>query len=1043
MRLVLILLLISSTALGQVDLNLGLKAYYPFSGNPNDVSGNNNNPVFNNASLTADRFGNPNSAYHFNGTDNYMRIPNSPSLNSTNKVSISAWVRPTGFYGGTCHGNAMVMKGNDDFSPGKYKLRFDDAAFTNGTNCTNPVIDPNHENFFGNDINLSPPGYSPYIQPNQWYHVVVTSDGITTKLYVDCQLKVSKPQTTLSFTNMDDLFFGAMNHPSFPYWLNGDLDEIRIYNRAISADEIKVLGGCLTLCPPQNDFSYTQQICSPYTVLFTTPATGFSDIRWDFGDGAYNATGSTTVTHTYGASGSYVVTMTIDYPSCSDIISKTVTVDVQQDDQLITTHDTLYCSGLPKQLLSNGGLDLCWSPSDYLDDPHSPNPITTTTQDITYYLTSLVTGSNLVVNGNFSAGNTGFTSQYVYTPNNTTAGEYFVGTNPSAWYFAHFPCIDHTTGNGNMMMVNGADIANVEVWKTNLAVTPNTNYAFSTWISSISAPNPAQLAFSINGSSVGALINANPIGCTWTQFYTVWNSGSNTSATISILNKNTLSFGNDFALDDISFAPVKIKRDSVKIQLEKPVVITNENTSICVGAAVQLNTTGAITYSWSPVTGLSNPAIPDPIATPLITTQYIVTGTSIHNCIAKDTVLITVTEPTVRTNDNTNMCAGGSVQLNTTGAGSYLWSPMTGLSNPFIANPVAAPLVTTQYIVTGTISANCTGKDTVLITVLAKPLVTITNDTTICNGTSLQLMATGGSSYQWSPAATLNDPAIPGPIANPSARTKYYVTVTDDQHCSAIDSVTVDVRTVNNFSISPPANLCKNSSLQLQASGGDLYSWSPAISLSNPAIAGPIASPSQTTLYSVLITDTLCHASATLSTTITVLPLPIIKATRSNDIDCSNNKSFLAATGGVSYSWTPTASLDNPVSANPVASPFSTTKYIVAGKDPAGCVNYDSVTVVMNGSGKAGYLMPSGFTPNNDGKNDCYGIRFWGSILELEFSIYNRSGERVFHSTTPGDCWDGRYKGAEQNPGVFIYMIKAKTVCEPSVFRKGTFLLIR
>src|SRR4051812_11254471 len=101
-KLVLLFLLISKIGTAQVNLNLGLKAYYPFTGNANDVSGNNNNPVFNNATLTSDRLGNANSAYHFNGTNNYMQIPNSPMLNTTNKMSIVAWVKVTGFYQGTC-----------------------------------------------------------------------------------------------------------------------------------------------------------------------------------------------------------------------------------------------------------------------------------------------------------------------------------------------------------------------------------------------------------------------------------------------------------------------------------------------------------------------------------------------------------------------------------------------------------------------------------------------------------------------------------------------------------------------------------------------------------------------------------------------------------------------------------------------------------------------------------------------------------------------------------------------------------------------------
>src|SRR5690242_20539738 len=109
------LLLLSIQSFSQVNLNAGLMAYYPFNGNAHDESGNGNDPIFNNATLTSDRLGNANSAYSFNGIDNYIRIPNSTSLNMSNKISICAWVKVAGFYQGKCHGNNIVMKGNQDY----------------------------------------------------------------------------------------------------------------------------------------------------------------------------------------------------------------------------------------------------------------------------------------------------------------------------------------------------------------------------------------------------------------------------------------------------------------------------------------------------------------------------------------------------------------------------------------------------------------------------------------------------------------------------------------------------------------------------------------------------------------------------------------------------------------------------------------------------------------------------------------------------------------------------------------------------------------
>jgi gliding motility-associated-like protein len=313
----------------------------------------------------------------------------------------------------------------------------------------------------------------------------------------------------------------------------------------------------------------------------------------------------------------------------------------------------------------------------------------------------------------------------------------------------------------------------------------------------------------------------------------------------------------------------------------------------------------------------------------------------------------------------------------------------------------------------------------------------------ICKNIPIQLFASGGTTYTWSPPATLNDPSISNPVATTSASTKYYVTVTDANTCTNIDSVMVNVRPDPVFTVSPSTNVCENNSTQLTATGGDVYSWQPAASLSDPTISNPIATPMSTTDYSVLITETACNNSTTLTTTVTVLPPPSVHASKSNDLDCSNDASQLNATGAIIYTWSPAVTLDNPNIQNPIATPTTTTQYSVKGVDASGCSNIDTITVYVTGLNKGGYLMPNAFTPNNDGKNDCYGVKYWGVILELDFSIYNRWGQRIFHTNQPGQCWDGTFNGQPQNPDVYIYMIKAKTFCDQYIFRKGTFTLIR
>ena len=134
----------------------------------------------------------------------------------------------------------------------------------------------------------------------------------------------------------------------------------------------------------------------------------------------------------------------------------------------------------------------------------------------------------------------------------------------------------------------------------------------------------------------------------------------------------------------------------------------------------------------------------------------------------------------------------------------------------------------------------------------------------------------------------------------------------------------------------------------------------------------------------------------------------------------------------INYSWTPAPGLNNSSIANPIATPGISTLYKVIGEDINGCLGSDTVTVKVDFNMKALYLLPNSFTPNNDGLNDCFGIKYWGVVQELDFSIYNRYGEKVFHTNEAGICWDGRYKQKLQDQNIFVCVIKAKTTWDMS-----------
>jgi gliding motility-associated-like protein len=719
------------------------------------------------------------------------------------------------------------------------------------------------------------------------------------------------------------------------------------------------------------DFVFEQDVCNTRSVQFKAVGDTTTRIFWSLGDGTVmnNVRNPLQV---YADTGYYLVQYSTGNGLCVDTIKKTIYVGYTYSN-IILTPDTTICFGTSKLLRSNidSSLNFCWSPGSFLNSVNLANPTTSTPSYIMYTLLAASETNNLVVNGDFNNGNTGFSSGYVFNSGNILApGEYDINNASTNTGIGAVACKDHTSGNGNMLIVS-ADASKKTIWKQAVTVTPNTNYIFSAWVQSVNPAALVHLQLSINGNTVLDSVSAASTTCNWKRYFVKWNSGSNTTAQLAIVD-NTIpkivSGLDNFAIDDISFASYSVKRDSVKITIDSPFVNTSPDTAVCKTVAVQLNTTGAVSYSWSPVAGLSNPAI---------------------------------------------------------------------------SNPVAIPDTSTQYFVTGTNSNGCTAKDSVTLTIKPIPTIRKTGDTIVCRNTTMPLFASGGASYLWSPATSLNNAAIPNPVATPTvANTWYFVTVTGTNNCSNKDSVKVSVKPIPMFTVSPAKSVCLNITAQLSASGGNSYLWSPAAAVSNPTISNPTATAGSSTLYSVIIKDTTCGDTDTLFTNLTILPLPTLTADKTNDINCAIGSTTLSATGAVQYNWSPNVGLSDRTSPSPIASPGRTTTYTVAGTAINGCSNTASVTVIVDYNGKVSYSMPNAFTPNADGVNDCFRIKYFGQVQELQFFIYNRWGNKVFESSNPNDCWDGSLKGNPAEAGNYVYYIKAKTACGP-VERKGNVLLIR
>ena len=163
-----------------------------------------------------------------------------------------------------------------------------------------------------------------------------------------------------------------------------------------------------------------------------------------------------------------------------------------------------------------------------------------------------------VPNGDFESGNTGFLTEYIFSPGDIVpAQSYDVLSDPSDAHFEAASFGDHTSGTGLMLAANGATESAIEVWSHTTAVAPGVQYTFSMWLASWDPTppyNPAQLEISINGAVVDVANAPSTVG-TWEQYTTVWNSGISTTAAIEIVNLETAATGNDFAIDDITFTP--------------------------------------------------------------------------------------------------------------------------------------------------------------------------------------------------------------------------------------------------------------------------------------------------------------------------------------------------------------------------------------------------------------------------------------------------------------------------------------------------------
>ena len=393
----------------------------------------------------------------------------------------------------------------------------------------------------------------------------------------------------------------------------------------------------------------------------------------------------------------------------------------------------------------------------------------------------------------------------------------------------------------------------------------------------------------------------------------------------------------------------------------------------------------------------------------------------------KDTIPKTITildKPTLAVTNDTLICSVDTLQINATGAGSFLWSPNYNISNVNIPDPLVSPDVTTIYYVTITDAFGCVGSDSVKINVVDFVTQFAPPDTTICKADAVTLrLVSDALYYQWTetPAGnTLNNPNIKNPIATPLTTTVYHVTGSIGK-CIAQNDIKITPVPYPAANAGPDQTICFGNSTQLQASGGSIYNWSPTAFLTAANIPNPISvKPTANVRYIVTVRDVLGCPKAVKDTMILFVAKIKADAGPRDTSVVIDQPLQLYATGSTNYSWTPTTWLDNPLVNNPIALPRNDIEYVVRVSNDAGCFDTDSIRVHVFKL-KADMYVPNAFTPNGDDKNNIFRPIPIGMKSVDIFRVWNRWGQMVYSGTGNGSGWDGKFGGKPQETATYVW----------------------
>lgn len=591
----------------------------------------------------------------------------------------------------------------------------------------------------------------------------------------------------------------------------------------------------------------------------------------------------------------YVVTVTNSY-SCVDTAHYTLIVHPNPE-VAITPSEEEVCFGFPVTLTtSTNGNVFAWSHSESMDDPtvSAPTVIPTTTMEYTVTVTDSVTSCQtessveIVVHPSPSIASD-VISGVCYGDTLTIA---MTGATDYKWFYGSVDSIIHT---GEYYDATPTDIP-----ITTYGVIGTDEYGcrdtvnVPVFVNEIPEINVEVSAPGYLCNSSGNFLGISAFSSVGNTMYTWQSSPDDGSMTV---NQNMAFVSPDTTTTYIVTGfyilngAICSATDTAEVEIhDVPSVEASAAPSeICLGNEAVLTASGAARYVWmsqNHIIGVEDIVF----VTPTESTQYIVVGQDEFQCTSRDTVLVSIVSnpPTEVITGPTEVCSGLPTRLTTSGSNHCEWTPLTGLSE--ISDNGVTVTITEDivYHIVYTNENGCVDSMEYAITVLPVPNLSLTPDTSLCEGHNVELRASGGTSYSWSNGVQSNFQTV-----SPEENTTYFVTANNSYGCQSIDSVHVTVIPVFDLEIvaSQDSFCLESNHIVLTAYGaGDIYEWSTGETTSTIDIY-----PTETEEITLSAINNATHCQASSSIIITHISNPQVEVVSSADLICENQPVTLSA----------------------------------------------------------------------------------------------------------------------------------------------------